>query len=163
MKKYRVSRCRKCGQCRDYSTQYSIFISDILRHQTFYIITDLVPADDRIIILFHRTEVSVCRVYRSVHNCFRDCRNSLKIHISYPHRDYIESVFWRLGRKSRILSQSIHCNRIFAMSVYYFCKIISHILFSFFIKSKSFPHHAFVLSELFHIEHLIFLKMSTLP
>ena len=93
------------------------------------------PAYDRIIILFHRIEISICRMCCPVHDRFWNRWDSFKVHVCHPHRDHIKSVFWRFRCKSRILSKSVYCNRIFSMPVYNLCKIISHIFLSCFPKT----------------------------
>ncbi len=129
VKKYRISRCSKRSQRRNYASENSIFISNTFFRQSGNSVSLHLPVNDRLKIFFSRRKIPVCRMLRTSDDRLRDRRYCWEIHICYPHRDHIKTVLW-FGWTWTAASQSVYCNRIHIMSVYDRCKIVFHSLLS---------------------------------
>ena len=100
-----------------YGSCYTILISAMLFFQFHHIVSDLLPVNDPLIIFFPRFKISICRVFYSLCNCFRDCRNCWKIHICNPHRDQVEAFLHWCKIYPACFHGRVDRNRIFSVSV----------------------------------------------
>ena len=118
------------SQGRENAAQDAVFIADPFSSEVMNSVPDLVPLYDLFVILFSYVKISISRVRRSPDHRLRYGGTGRKIHISDPHRDYIETLIGGGRRKGGItLSERIYCDRIHSASVHDRCKIIFHSLF----------------------------------